>query len=192
MVPLKHLVAALALAAAAGLTALHVQRLLRSEPLLGWEDALELRRALNAGRASLTFSVYAEELPLQVDVTLDGRLYKLTLSRVLIYFRARDAPVFEERLMQAWVAWGNGTHAGAASLLDVTDDGSTVYVKYTALSRGVQGRGSSFCLGQGVEDPGYSLTAQSSGKVGVSGIGYEWSGRRIVKVIRVEVGGCGS
>ncbi|MCS7104016.1 MAG: hypothetical protein NZ954_00435 [Thermofilaceae archaeon] len=190
MVPLKYLVTTFVLIAATGVTSFYVQRLLRNEPLMGWEDALEIRRALNTGRASFTFNVYVKGLPLSVNVTLDGRHYKLTLSRVLVYFRARDAPVFEESLMQAWVAWGNGTHAGAVSLLDVTDDGLTVYVKYMALNSSALG--SSFCMGQGVEDSGYSLSAQSEGKVEASGVSYEWIGRRIVKVIRVEVRACGS
>lgn len=187
---MRYLVTTLVLIAATGVASLYVQQLLRSEPLMGWEDALEIRRALNAGRASFTFTVYAKDLPLSIDITLDGRSHKLTLSRVLVYFRARNAPVFEEPLMQAWVAWGNGTHAGAASLLDIKDDGLTVYVKYMALNGGA--RGSSFCMGQEVEDPGYSLIAQNEGKVEASGVSYNWIGRRTVKVIRVEVRACGS
>jgi len=192
VVPLKYLLIALAVVAATGLVAVFLQRVFtRSEPLMGWEDALELRRALSAGRASLTFTAYAAELPFTVNVTLDGRPYRLPLRRVLVYFRARDAPVFEEPLLQLWRAWGNGTHAGAISALSISDDGATVYIKYLALSPSVRGRGSSFCLGQGVEDPNYGLASQSSGRVEVAGVSYEWSGRRVVKVVRVEVGPCG-
>ncbi|MEM1909510.1 MAG: hypothetical protein QXT79_09060 [Thermofilaceae archaeon] len=192
--PLKYLLVALALVAATGMVAVFLQRVFtRSEPLMGWEDALELRRALSAGRASLTFTAYAAELPLAVNVTVDGRLYWLPLRRVLVYFRARDAPVFEEPLLQLWRAWGNGTHAGAISALDISDDGSTIYIKYLALSSGFPSRGSSFCLGQGSEDPSYGLglTSQSGGRVDVLGASYEWSGRRVVKVVRVEVVPCG-
>ncbi|MEM0226921.1 MAG: hypothetical protein QXF46_08620 [Thermofilaceae archaeon] len=190
--PLKYLLIALAVVAATGLVTVFLQRVfLRSEPLMGWEDALELRRALSAGRASLTFSVYARELPFTVNVTVDGRLYRLPLRRVLIYFRARDAPVFEEPPLQLWRAWGNGTHAGAASALDVSDDGTTIYIKYLALNPSIQGRGSSFCLGQGVEDPNYGLASLSGGRVEVLGASYEWSGRRLVKVVKAEVGPCG-
>ncbi|MEM1810761.1 MAG: hypothetical protein QW324_07845 [Thermofilaceae archaeon] len=192
--PLKYLLVALALVAATGMVAVFLQRVfLRSEPLMGWEDALELRRALSAGRASLTFTAYAAELPFTVNVTVDGRLYRLPLRRVLVYFRARDAPIFEEPLLQLWRAWGNGTHAGAASALDVSDDGTTVYIKYLALNPSIQGRGSSFCLGQGSEDPSYNLglTSQSGGRVDVLGASYEWSGRRVVKILRVEVVPCG-
>ncbi|MEM2475485.1 MAG: hypothetical protein QW407_06130 [Thermofilaceae archaeon] len=192
MVPLRYLLVALAVVAATGLVAAWLQGVFaRSGPLMGWEDALELRRALSAGRASLTFSVYARELPLAVNVTLDGRPYRLPLRRVVVYFRARDAPVFEEPLLQLWRAWGNGSHAGAASALDVSDDGSTIYIKYLALSPRIQGGGSSFCLGQGAEDPTYNLSSLSGGRVDVLGASYEWSGRRVVKVVRVEVGPCG-
>ncbi|MEM1684572.1 MAG: hypothetical protein QXD60_02340 [Nanopusillaceae archaeon] len=192
MVPLKYLLIALALVAATGMVAVFLQRVfLRSEPLMGWEDALELRRALSAGRASLTFTAYAAELPFTVNVTVDGRLYWLPLRRVLVYFRARDAPVFEEPLLQLWRAWGNGTHAGAISALDISDDGATVYIKYLALSSGFPSRGSSFCLGQGAEDPSYGFSSQSGGRVDVPGASYEWSGRRLVKVVKIEVVQCG-
>lgn len=194
MVHLKYLVAVFALVAAVGSTAVLLRGIfLRSEPLLGWEDALELRRALSAGRASLTFTVYAAELPspLVVNVTLDGKVFRLPLRGVLVYFKARDAPVFEEPLMQLWRAWGNGTHAGAISAVDVSDDGIIVHIKYLKLSPSLQGRGSSFCLGQGVEEPGFNLASESGGKVEVLGAGYEWTGRRVVKVVREEVVPCG-
>jgi hypothetical protein len=147
MVPLKYLVWGLALVVATGIAAYYVANaFLKSEPLYGWEDALELKRILLAGRATLPFDAHLEQRTLLLNATLDGVKYTLRLSRVLVLFRARGAPVYEDRLPLLWRAWGNGTHAGAASFADVSDDGSVVTVRYAALPPGTPRRSANVCF----------------------------------------------
>jgi len=195
MVPARYLVVALALAAAAGFVAAHVRPLLsRGERLPGWEEALELRRVLlSSSRATLTLRAYVQRVPAYADVVVDGRPYRVPISRVLVCFRARGAPgsgaePYEEPLRQLWRAWGNGTHAGAISLVDVVDDGSTIYVRY--LDTGLAGELSSLCQGPREERAAY-LAAQRGGRIEVAGASYEWVGRRAVRFVRVEVVECG-
>ena len=177
----------LALAVAAGAVAHFARALFRSEPLLGWGDALGLRRALNAGRATLTFDAYVEVRPLLLNLTLDGRGYRLRLTSVLVCFRARGAPAYVEALPQLWRAWGNGTHAGAISLADASDDGSTVTVRYASAS---PGRAASVCL-RPASGPDYKFATSRGGSVELGGLSYSWSGRREVVVLRLDVTTCG-
>jgi len=71
MVPLKYLIWGLALVVATGIAAYYVATVfLKSEPLYGWEDALELKRILLAGRATLPFDAYLEQRVLLLNATL--------------------------------------------------------------------------------------------------------------------------
>ena len=186
---LKWLLLALAIAVASGIVAYFLSRVVaRGRPLLGWEDALELRRALNnAGRASLPFDAYVSVRSLIINLTLDGRGYRLGVARTLIYFEARDAPVYEEQLPQLWRAWGNGTHAGAISFMDVSDDGLTVTIRYV---RAAAGRTSSICLTGGTPLP-ITLSSRQSGSVQLGATSYSWRGPRTVKIVELKVAACG-
>jgi hypothetical protein len=191
MVPLKYLIWGLALVVATGITAYFVARaLLRSEPLYGWEDALELKRILLAGRATLPFDAYLEQRVLPLNVTLDGKKFTVQLGRVLVLFRARSAPVYEDKLPLLWRAWGNGTHAGAASFVDVSDDGSTVTIRYVALPPSAPRRSASICL-KPSPTPDYTLSSGLSGSVDLGSEAFTWTGRREVRVARLEVVSCG-
>jgi hypothetical protein len=191
MVPLKYLVWGLALVVATGIAAYYIATLFsKSEPLYGWEDAIELKRILLTGRATLPFDAYLEQHPLLLDATLDGKKYTLKLSRVLVLFRARSAPVYEDRLPLLWRAWGNGTHAGAASFVDVSDDGSTVTIRYVALPPSAPKRSASICL-KPSPTPDYTLSSGFSGSVDLGSETFSWTGRREVRVARLEVVGCG-
>jgi len=191
MVPLKYLIWALALVAATGIAAYFVSRaFLRSEPLYGWEDALELKRMLNAGRATLPFNAYLERRQLFLNVTLDGRRYTLKLSRVLVLFRARAAPVYEDRLPLLWRAWGNGTHAGAASFVDMSDDGYTVTVRYASLLANAPRRSASICFKPSTV-PDYTFSTVRSGSVDLGSEVFSWSGKREVRIVKLEVVNCG-
>lgn len=191
MVPLKYLVWGLALVAATGIAAYFLRgALVRSEPLYGWEDALELKRVLQAGRATLPFDAYLERRQLLLNVTLDGKKYTLRLSRVLVFFRARAAPVYEDKLPLLWRAWGNGTHAGAISFADVSDDGSTVTVRYVSLPANAPKRSSSICF-KPSPVPEYSLLSTHSGSVDLGSETFSWSGKREVRVVKLEVVSCG-
>jgi hypothetical protein len=191
MVPLKYLVWGLALVAATGIAAYYVATVfLRSEPLYGWEDALELKRILLAGRATLPFDAYLEQRVLLLNATLDGRKFTLRLSRVLVFFRARSAPVYEDKLPLLWRAWGNGTHAGAASFVDVSDDGSVVTVRYVALPANAPKRSASVCF-KPAPTPEYSLLSWQSGSIDLGSEAFSWTGRREVRVVRLEVVNCG-
>jgi hypothetical protein len=191
MVPLKYLVWGLALVVATGIAAYFVASVfLKSEPLYGWEDAIELKRILLAGRATLPFDAYLERRVLLLNATLDGKRYTLKLSRVLVFFRARSAPVYEDRLPLLWRAWGNGTHAGAASFVDVADDGSTVTIRYVALPPNAPKRSASICF-KPAQTPDYTLSSGFSGSVDLGFEAFTWKGRREVRVVRLEVVNCG-
>jgi hypothetical protein len=191
MVPLKYLVWGLALVAATGIAAYYIAMVFsKSEPLYGWEDALELKRILLAGRATLPFDAYLERRVLLLNVTLDGRRFTLRLSRVLVLFKARSAPVYEDRLPLLWRAWGNGTHAGAASFVDVSDDGSTVIIRYASLPPSAPKRSASICFKPALT-PDYTLSSSQGGSVDLGSESFSWIGRREVRVVRLEVVSCG-
>jgi len=191
MVPLKYLVWGLALVVATGIAAYYIAMVfLKSEPLYGWEDALELKRILLAGRATLPFDAHLERRTLLLNVTLDGRKFTLRLSRVLVFFKARSAPVYEDKLPLLWRAWGNGTHAGAASFVDVSDDGSTVTIRYVALPPSAPKRSASLCF-KPAPTPDYTLSSGLSGSVDLGSEAFSWTGRREVRVVRLEVVNCG-
>ncbi|MCC6051312.1 MAG: hypothetical protein LM580_11420 [Thermofilum sp.] len=191
MVPLKYLVWGLALVAATGIAAYFVANaLFKSEPLYGWEDAIELKRVLLAGRATLPFDAYLEQRVLLLNVTLDGVKYALKLSRVLVLFKARSAPVYEDRLPLLWRAWGNGTHAGAASFADLADDGSVVTVRYVALPANAPKRSASVCF-KPAQTPDYVFSSLQGGSVDLGSEAFTWTGRREVRVVRLEVVSCG-
>jgi hypothetical protein len=191
MVPLKYLVWGLALVVATGIAAYFVANaFLRSEPLYSWEDAIELKRVLLAGRATLPFDAYLEQRVLPLNVTLDGKRYALKLSRVLVLFKARSAPVYEDKLPLLWRAWGNGTHAGAASFVDVADDGSVVTVRYVALPPNAPKRSASICF-KPAPTPDYTLSSSQGGSIDLGSETFSWIGRREVRVVRLEVVNCG-
>jgi hypothetical protein len=191
MVPLKYLVWGLALVVATGIAAYYVATVfLRSEPLYGWEDALELKRILLAGRATLPFDAYLEQRVLPLNATLDGKKYTLKLSRVLVLFRARGAPVYEDRLPLLWRAWGNGTHAGAASFADVADDGSTVTIRYVSLPANAPKKSASVCF-KPAPMPDYVFSSLQGGSIDLGSEAFTWTGKREVRVVRLEVVNCG-
>jgi hypothetical protein len=191
MVPLKYLVWGLALVVATGIAAYFVANaLLKSEPLYGWEDALELKRILLTGRATLPFDAYLERRVLLLNATLDGRKFTLRLSRVLVLFRARSAPVYEDRLPLLWRAWGNETHAGAASFVDVSDDGSTITIRYAALPANAPKKSASICF-KPAPTPDYVFSSSRSGSIDLGSEAFTWTGRREVRVVRLEVVNCG-
>lgn len=194
----KHVLVVLAITVASVLTLWYaLATFSRIKPLMSWEDALELRRALSTGRVSLSTTLHVKELPLTLNVTLDGRAYAVPASRVLIYFEARSAPgdfsqPFEEALPLLWRGWGNGSHAGAVSFFEFSDNGATVLVKYLSLSRSLRatGRGSSFCISQVAWQECF-VASREEGSVSAHGYTYSWTGRRTVKIVRAEVGPCG-
>jgi hypothetical protein len=191
MVPLKYLIWGLALVVATGIAAYYVASVfLKSEPLYGWEDALELKRILLAGRATLPFDAYLEQRVLLLNATLDGKKYTLKLSRVLVLFRARSAPVYEDKLPLLWRAWGNGTHAGAASFVDFSDDGSVVTVRYVALPPNALKRSASICF-KPSPTPDYTFSSGFSGSIDLGSETFTWTGKREVRVVRLEVVNCG-
>jgi hypothetical protein len=191
MVPLKYLIWGLALVAATGMAAYFLRgALLKSEPLYGWEDAIELKRMLLTGRATLPFNAYLEQRVLLLNATLDGKKYTLRLSRVLVIFKARSAPIYEDKLPLLWRAWGNGTHAGAISFVDVSDDGSTVTVRYVSLPANAPKRSSSVCF-KPAPIPSYMFSTTQSGSINLGSETFSWTGKREVRVIKLEVVGCG-
>ena len=191
MVPLKYLIWGLALVVATGIAAYYVATVFsKSEPLYGWEDALELKRILLTGRATLPFDAYLEQRVLLLNATLDGKRYTLKLSRVLVFFRARSAPVYEDRLPLLWRAWGNGTHAGAASFVDLADDGSVVTVRYAALPPSAPKRSASICF-KPAPTPDYTFSSSQGGSIDLGSEAFTWTGKREVRVVRLEVVNCG-
>lgn len=174
----------LALAVASGLALYFAHRLLlASRPLPSYELAFEVKRALLAGRLS-GLSVEVEVRPMTVNLTLDGRSYRVPASRVLVAFEARGAPTYEESASTAWRVWGDGRRAGAISYLEVSDDGRTVYIAYFNTT---PYRGSSACVRES-RPRGLRFYTTSGGEV--PGV-YRWVGRREVLVLEREVGPCG-
>jgi len=181
----------LALVAATGIAAYYIATVFsKSEPLYGWEDALELKRILLTGRATLPFDAHLEQRVLLLNATLDGKKYTLKLSRVLVLFRARSAPVYEDRLPLLWRAWGNGTHAGAASFVDVSDDGSIVTIRYASLPPSAPKRSASICF-KPAPTPDYVFSSLQGGSIDLGSEAFSWTGKREVRVVRLEVVGCG-
>ena len=172
---------ALAIVAAAGLTAYAVLRGLSVQPERRFEEAYEVKRALLAGRLS-GVAVSVEPKSMTISITLDGVSLEVPASRVLVIFPARG-PVFEEATPEPWRVWGNGTHAGAASHLKVVDDGYTVRVTYF---NATPYRGASVCV---YASGGRVLRfhARSGGSVEW----YSFTGSREVVVEEVRVGPCG-
>lgn len=190
MVPLKYLLWALALAAATGVAAYFVWgSFSKGEPLYGWEDAIELKRLLLAGRATLPFDAYLEPRDLRLNLTLDGRKYALRLSRVLVLFKARSAPTYEDRLPLLWRVWGNGSHAGAISFVDVSDDGSTVTIRYVSLPAGAPRRSASLCF-KPSEKQNYIVSTVQGGSIELGSETFFWAGRRVVRIVELEVTSC--
>ncbi|AKG39080.1 hypothetical protein MA03_07270 [Infirmifilum uzonense] len=182
IVDLRIVLLVLALAVASTL-ALYAYRssVLSSKPLPGYEAALAVRDALTAGRLS-GLEVHVSQVPMLLNITVDGREYVVQASRVLVCFRARGAPVYEEPSARPWRSWGNGTHAGAVSWIGVRDDGSTVHVYFYSAS--ITGKASSLC----VSSQGNAVLTLASKQGCVSG--YCWSGARSLIVLRRVVGSC--
>jgi hypothetical protein len=142
------------------------------------------------GRATLPFDAHLEQRTLLLNATLDGRRYTLRLSRVLVLFKARSAPVYEDRLPLLWRAWGNGTHAGAASFADVSDDGSVVTVRYAALPPGTPRRSANVCF-KPAPTPDCVFSSLQGGSIDLGSEAFAWAGKREVRVVRLEVVSCG-
>ena len=172
---------ALAIVAAVGVALYAVMRVLSSQPERRFEEAYALKKALLAGRLSGVI-VSVEARPMRINLTIDNVSCTVGASRVLVAFPAKG-PVFEESTPEPWRVWGNGTHAGAISYLDIADDGVTVTVTYYSATP--EASTPSICVASAGQVT-YSLQARSSGAIAY----YSFKGPRKVVVSRVQVGRC--
>ncbi|MCC6059782.1 MAG: hypothetical protein LM563_06025 [Thermofilum sp.] len=178
--PVRELLVILALVAATAAAAYAVLRGLSAQPGHRFEEAYELKKALLAGRLSgVTVSVEAR--PMTINLTLDDVEYRVPAARVYVVLRA-PSPVFEEAAPEPWRVWGNGTHAGVISYLDVLDDGYTVRARYFSAT---PYRGASVCTSVSAVKQ-VQFHAKTSGKVEW----YSFTGPRQVVVEEVRVGPC--
>ena len=178
--PVRELLVVLALVAATAVVAYAVLRGLSAQPERRFEEAYELKKALLAGRLS-GVSVYVEPRSMRINLTIDNVSCTVSASRVLVVFPARG-PVFEESTLGPWRVWGNGTHAGVISYLDVLDDGYTVRARYFSAT---PYRGASVCTSVSAVKQ-VQFHAKTGGKVEW----YSFTGPRQVVVEEVRVGPC--
>jgi len=138
-----------------------------------FEYAYKLKDTLlSEGGFTLSENVYVDVKPLTVCIS--GITLKLT--RVYIIFRVDNSPILEPSL-SSWSVWGNGTHAGIASGITVSDNGIVVKITYinstTGYTRHVHLSG-----GVSIE----KILYIENGKVFSGEAIYEWRGYRIVQI----------
>jgi hypothetical protein len=171
----------LAVVVATGITLFAVTHILLQRPQASFEQSYELKKALLAGRLS-GIPVSVEQRPMTINITLDGITYAVRASRVIVAYRA-PSPIFEEPTPEPWRVWGNGTHAGAISYLDITDDGVTITVTYYSATPTPSTP--SICVASAGQ-VAYSFQARSSGTIAF----YNFKGPRKVVVSKIQVGRC--
>ena len=181
MTTVDILLFALVIVAVAGIAFYYVGHALQQRPQAGFEQAYTVKKALLSGRLS-GVSLNVEQRPMPINITLDGVSYAVQASRVLVTYKA-PAPVFEESTPEPWHVWGNGTHAGAISYLDIVDDGVTVTVTYYSATPAQNLP--SLCVTSAGQLT-YSFQAKSSGTIAF----YSFKGPRKVVINRVQVGRC--
>jgi len=181
MTTVDLLLFALVIVAVAGIAFYSVSHAFQQRPQAGFEQAYTIKKALLSGRLSgVILSV--EQRPMTINITLDGVNYVVQASRVLVTYKA-SGPLFEENTSEPWHVWGNGTHAGAISYLDIVDDGVTVTVTY--YSAAPAQNLPSICV-TAAGQLTYSFQAKSSGTIAF----YSFKGPRKVVINRVQVGRC--
>jgi hypothetical protein len=177
----SQLLIILAVVVATGIAFFAVTHALLQRPQAGFEQAYAIKKALLTGRLSGT-PLSVEQKPMTINITLDNITYTVRASRVLVAYKA-PSPVFEEPTPEPWRVWGNGTHAGVISYLDIADDGVTVTVTYYSATP--EASTPSICVASAGQVT-YSLQARSSGAIAY----YSFKGPRKVVVSRVQVGRC--
>lgn len=193
----KYLVLALAVAVASFMAAVAVINMMHSRPGYDYKAAFALRDALARGYASMPegLSVTLEEKDFVVHVHVDSANYALPLRRVLALFKASGSPGsprnhFEEALPTLWRVWGNGTHAGATSFIEVTEDGASVIITYVV----TDAPRSTGCLAVTQATDVYFgyLFSRSSGSIAVNGaVIHTWKGYREIRLRKMRVVPCG-
>ena len=161
-----------------------VNVLFRAERGPSFEEAYTLLSALKSGRASLPFNVeiFGEEI-LNVTLLIDGDAYSFNASKVYVIFKASSAPRLEGKELTLWRVWGNTTHAGVVSLIEVEDDGLNLSLRFASFS----GRTETRVIRLGSEKLVLNRVA-NGGAVFVNGVEvYSWKGYRNLYVYRVEV-----
>jgi hypothetical protein len=146
-----------------------------------FEQAYTIKKALLSGRLS-GVSLSVEQRPMTINITLDNVKYAVLASRALVTYKA-PGPAFEENTSEPWHVWGNGTHAGAISYLDIADDGVTVTVTYFSATPATNLP--SICV-TNAGQVAYSFQATNSGTIAF----YSFKGPRKVVIRNVQVGRC--
>jgi hypothetical protein len=181
MTTIDMLLFALVIVAVAGLAFYAVSHVFQQRHQAGFEQAYAIKKALLSGRLS-GVSLNVEQRPMTINITLDGVNYVVQASRALVTYRA-PGPAFEENTSEPWHVWGNGTHAGAISYLDIADDGVTVTVTYFSATPATNLP--SICVTSAGQLT-YSFQATNSGTIAF----YSFKGPRKVVIRNVQVGRC--
>jgi len=181
MTTIDMLLFAIVIVAVAGMAFYAVSHAFSQRQQASFEQAYTIKKALLSGRLS-GVSLSVEQRPMTINITLDGVNYVVPASRALVTYRA-PGPTFEENTSEPWHVWGNGTHAGAISYLDIADDGVTVTVTYYSATPATNLP--SICV-TGAGQLTYSFQAKNGGTIAF----YSFKGPRKVVINRVQVGRC--
>lgn len=194
----NYLVLALAVAAASLIAAVTAISVMHSRSGYDYRAAFALRDALARGYVNMPegLSVMLEEKYFAVYSCIDGVDYVFPLRKVLIAFKASGSPgsprnPFEEGLPTLWRVWGNGTHAGAISFIEVAEEGAVIIITYVVADV----PRSTGCLAVTRATDVYVgyLFSQDFGSIAVDGaVIHAWRGYREVRLRKLKVVPCDS
>ncbi|MEM1509701.1 MAG: hypothetical protein QXY49_01710 [Thermofilaceae archaeon] len=168
------------------------------KPSYDYKVAFILRDALTRGYANMPegLSVTLEERDFMIDSCIDGVNYTFPLKRVLVLYEASGSPgspqnPFEEGLPTLWKVWGNSTHAGVISSVDVIENGVHLIITYVATD--ISHSNGCLVVTQAADTYVGHLFSRNFGLIAVNGnVIYTWKGYREVRLRKLKVVFCGS
>lgn len=193
----NYQVLALTVVAVSFMVVLTVIGMITFKPGYDYRVAFILRDALMRGYANMPegLSVALEERDFKVNVDIDGVSYAFSLKRVLVLFEASGSPgssqkPFEEGLPTLWKVWGNSTHAGVISFIDITENGAHLIITYVAAD--IPYNTGCLAVTQAADTYVSHLFSRDFGLITVNGtVIHTWEGYREVRLRKLKVVPCG-